>query len=204
MARRNKKTYSTGKLPKLWAFLVKLHKENPSAFDDEHILKHIVSEPWKALKDPTKCPNCSAKMITYRRKVDYFVVVLVVSMGELVRHRLSKGMTLTDANKIHVNAESAIPHNSRNQTGTSSSLGLIAPVKGSPAHWAITSRGFEALRGDRIPEQVITFRDEIIERPEGTITFAEAIAHKPAVDRLKYNPADWYDIESRSHQGALL
>lgn len=199
----SQKKYNTGKLPKLWEYLVKLHETKPEAFSSPDYLKAHVAQVWKALGDSKSCPNCAASMAMYRRKIDYFIVTLVVSMGRVVKHNMTK-TSFTEANQVHVNADERIPHNARNMTGIASALGLIAPVQNKEAHWLITSRGFAALRGEAVPAWVLTFRDEIIERATETVTFAEAMQRrKDPEERGVYDPNEWVEITS-FHQSPVL
>lgn len=190
---KSKVQYSPGKLPKLWDLLVHIHRSNPEAFSDAGLLRTTVAQTWTSMKDHTKCPNCKAGMKMYRRSVDYFIVMLVVWMGRIVKKRISDGVSFTEANKIHVNKEDDIPHNARNMTGIASALGLIAPVKDLEYHWAITARGWAALRGDEIQKSVITFRDEIIERSTEMTTF-RAAAHKQNRSTGEYQENEWVDV----------
>lgn len=200
-----KKTYGTGKLPKLWGFLVHLHKTKPEAFEaDGAYLKAHVEQVWKALSDKTKCPNCQASMAMYRRKIDYFVVTLVVSMARVVKHNMTKTSNFTEANMVHVNADERIPHNARNMTGIASVLGLIAPVKDKEAHWLITQRGWAALRGEAVQAAVVTFRDEIVERDNETITFQEAMSRrKDPAERGVYDINEWVEVQGFNNQTVL-
>lgn len=199
MKKRQKKQYGEGEVRKLWPFLVRLHAAHPEVFANEDLLKHAVSSVWIKLKDKERCPNCSASMATYRRKVDYFVVSLVVAMGRIVKDRvLKEGKHFTTANAIHVNADEGIPHNARNMTGIASALGLIAPHGDLKYHWVITARGWAALRGEAIPAEVVTFRDEIISRSEEKTTFAEAMAEHGG-----HEEREWYHIEGMA-PGTLL
>lgn len=199
MAKQNSEKYAAGKLPKLWDFLVELHKTNPAAFDvDGNYLKEIVSQRWSALHDQTKCPNCKANMTMYKRKIDYHLVVLLQSLGRVVRERLAEH-SLTEANCVHINSESRIPHNSRCVTGIASALGLIAPVKGKEAHWCITKRGFAGLRNEPIQAWAIVFRDEVLERAEETVTFSEVMQGR----KEGHDPQEWYEIAGLA-EGEML
>lgn len=199
-----KRNYA-GKLPKLWDLLVQMHQKNPSIFENADMLRYQVAQVWKALADKDHCPNCKASMAMYRRKIDYFIVSLVVSMGRIVKHNQTKGMGFTAANSVHVNADDRIPHNAKNMTGIASALGLIAPVEGAKeARWLITSRGWAALRGERVPASVVTFRDEIVERPEETTTFAEALEKSRTGEKKDiYNPREWYEQAGMANSPVL-
>jgi hypothetical protein len=191
---RRKRSFSLGKIAKLWPFLVELLEKEPDSFSGPDHLRARVARVWPALLDGTRCPNCSASMATYRRKVDYFVVMLLVSMGRIVRENMER-LPFSDANAVHVNADERIPHEARTMTGIASALGLIAPLA-EPGRWAITSRGFAALRGEPVPAEVVTFRDRVIERPEGTVTLSEAVAARRAGDQGVYDPNEWVHIEA--------
>lgn len=140
-------------------------------------------------------------MNVYRRRVDYFIVSLVTAMGKIVRSNLADGQRFTEANNVHVNADERIPHNARNMTGIASALGLIAPAEES-AHWVITRRGFQALRGEGVIDWVITFRDEVIDRSEKTITFRDVLLKKKDNDVDMGDPEEWYEVAEVA-EGAL-
>jgi len=186
-----KEKYHPGKIVKLWDYLVELHKTNPEVFqaDGEFLRQHVARSRWSLLNQKEQCPSCLASMKMYKRKPDYFVVSLVRSMGSIVEENLKNSQTLTEANQVHVNADNRIPHNARNMTGIASALGLIAPGI-ETAHWVITRRGFDALGNRPIPDWVVTFRDEIVERSDTTTTFADVMAKR----EKKYEPQDWYEI----------
>lgn len=169
------------------------------------------------------CINCGAGMQEYIREIDVFVCLLLLSMAKIVRERAEE-MPFTEANKVHVSAESDIPHSQKCQTTNASKLGLIAKVlvngKHKGSQWAITTRGWEALRGGRVPKEVRVFRNKILERTEQTVTLGEVFAayHARASERaargraLKddqrdnfkdYDPNEWVHIAG-INQGELF
>lgn len=175
----------------------------PENFDR---FRAIMYKALPELADKEHCPNCKASMAMYKRQVHYQNAGLVVYMAEIVRHNLTKGMTLNQANRVHVNAEERIPHNMRCVAGNTSDLGLITEVKDSDkAEWLITRRGFAALRGEPIPKWVIMFRGEIQERSEETTTFTEVMKNRKRRDSTEdlFDPKKYYEIENFA-QGALL
>ena len=92
-----------GKITKLWPYLVKLHKEKPHLFDgDPGYLRAHVAQAWKALKDPSQCPNCSASMKQYVYHFDVANAAMLVAMGRTVKRRLNEAMEFNEANRIHV------------------------------------------------------------------------------------------------------
>lgn len=173
----NKKHYNNGKLPKLWDFLVELHKTKPEAFTDTDFLIANVQTRWKSLGDKTRCPNCKASMLEYIFVLDFHNALLLKKMGDAVSFNLNKGMEFTEANKIHVVSMDA-PDYTRHRTTQAAKLGLIAKVKLDGVHnrkegWLITKRGFDALRGHGVPSWVKMWREEIIERSETRVTLQQ-------------------------------
>ena len=168
------------KLPKLWDFLVELHKTDPQAFEaDGGYLRAIVAQRWKALEDGTHCPNCRASMAQYERTPSYHHACLLRSMARKVDQRTRAGVDFTEANKVHVQKDLDDDYTTKGTTAICRQLGLIAMIRkedgshDTKAGWAITKRGFAFLRNEPVPRSVITFRNEIIERSEETITISE-------------------------------
>lgn len=132
-----------------------------------------------------RCANCSALMWEYTFKLDVLSVILLTAMGEAVRTRLRvERMDFTVANQIHVPSLS-VSHAVKCRTTQCAKLGLVAKIHGKASRgvWAITKRGFAALRGEPVPSEVSVFRNEITERYEEMITFAEAKrVHAEAVE----------------------
>ena len=198
MAKKDK--YNKGKLPNLWNFLVKLHKENPTAFDvDGDYLREHVRVKWVALDDKEHCPNCSASMQQYDTSFDYFDAKLLEAMGNVVRSKLAKGMDFTTANQVHIQKETNADYTTKSRQTKCRTLGLVAKVMkedgkthDQEAGWVITNRGYAALRGERIPKKVVVFRNEIIERSEETTSVAEVMATKED----HYEPSEWYSVAS--------
>lgn len=179
--RKSKKELNDGKLPKLWEYLVYLHKEHPDAFEHgaDYLRTLVARNKWHALQDPTKCPNCGESMQEYIYKLDFLNALLVKQMGDIVKQRLKDGMEFQEANAIHVVSEETMSDAVRHRTSQCRILGLVAKVKNEEGKhdrdkgWLITRRGFEALRGVAVPAEVIAFRNEIRERPETKTTLDE-------------------------------
>lgn len=157
------------------------------------------------LGDKSKCPNCDASMVMREQRLHYENAGLLVHMGQIVRHNLTKTNDFTAANDIHVNKDERIPHNMRCVAGNTSDLGLIAKIKGKAAHWCITRRGFAALRGEPVPQCVVVFRKKIVERKPEMTTINDVIFNRKrkGTATYEYNPKDYYHIEDFA-QGKLL
>ena len=198
MAKKGK--YNKGKLPNLWNYLVKLHKENPEAFNaDGGYLRAIVAKKWKALNDKTCCPNCSASMQQYDTSFDYFDAKLLQAMGDVVNTKLAKGMDFTHANMVHIQKECKADYTMKSRQSKCRTLGLIAKVMkedgkvhDQEAGWVITRRGWKLLSGGQIPKKVVVFRNEIIERFEEMTTMTEVMKAK----KDSFDPRDWYSVAS--------
>lgn len=199
MAKKTER-YNEGKLPKLWDFLVELHKTNPGAFSaDGGYLRAHVAQRWKALEDGTHCPNCKASMQQYDTTFDYFDAKLLQSMAAVVKHKLSKGLDFTHANMVHIQKETNADYTTKSRQTKCRTLGLIAKVmrEDGKTHdqgkgWVITTRGWAVLRGEEIPKKVVVFRNEIIERFDEMTTMAEVMRSRDE----KYEPSDWYSVAS--------
>lgn len=207
--RKRKPELEPGKLPKLWPYLVALHKDRPEAFESPETLLEIVSQPWGALHDKTKCPNCGRGMEVNVYKADINNALFLLAMGRAVNENLEKGLPFTEANKIH--APSLPVSNTVSKRITQCDyLGFVKQPDAlrRTGYWVITSWGFQALRGDPVPASVKYWNGKLIERSERTITLGamfdvhkeevrKAIAHSKKVrsDHVSeigdYDPRDW-------------
>ena len=167
----SKKAYNQGKLPKLFDLLVRLHKEQAYLFDNADDIRRKVGEYWKALHDKSTCPNCKASMVSYWFEFDVPNAAMLVAMSRIVRARLEKGISFTEANQIHVQSMNTATYAMKSRTTQMAKLGLVAKVLKDGKHvggyWLITRRGWTALAGIPVPKKVEVFRNEIIERAEG-------------------------------------
>lgn len=176
--------FNAGKLPKLWDFLVELHKTSPEAFQsDGQYLRAIVAQRWKLLDQKSICPNCSASMAQYKVSVNYKHATLLRAMAYEVDSKRRKGLEFTDANKTHVQSQLDVDYATKSCTSMCRQLGLIAKVMKDGVHdqeagWAITRRGWAFLQNQPVPKSVIVFRNEIIDRTEETTTIQEVLAEK--------------------------
>lgn len=207
----NKIQYNKGKMPKLWDFLVHLHETNTDAFASPNLLKSTVAQKWKALKNPKNCPNCGENMAEYINKLNFFNALLVKEMGDIVKKRIENGMSFKEANAIHVVSQKM--HDCvRHRTTQCRTLGLIAKVKNEDGKhdvkkgWLITKRGFAALRGEKVPAEVIVFRNKIEERTDILITLDEVFNNYHGENRSlvgERDPMEWVNF-GENHQGNLL
>lgn len=220
-----KTTNHPGRIRPIIAIAARMIQKDPTLLDDIDAmnpdnklwrLRHELRVAIPALKDPAHCPNCDASMSEYVQTLDIHDVGLVQSIAYLVRMREDK-MGFTEANKVRVSSEN-IHHTQKCRTTKCSKLGLIA--KAGNAEWSVTTRGWEAMRGMPVPKVRVTFRGQIIDRPEDVTTFAQIIGEYRSSQALKarkgkvlkhdhrrqfddYDPSEWVEIAG-NHQGNLL
>ena len=148
---------------------------------DPQELKARLIHQFPELKKKEECANCGASMAQYVYTLDSLDALLVFGMGKIIFERVKKGMTFTDANKVHLQTSLNQYYSVPSRSTQCSKLGLITKVlrkDGShdqKAGWLLTKRGFELLAGKPVPKYVQVFRNEIIERFEDTITFGDAL-----------------------------
>lgn len=210
MAKKTKVQYNKGKFPNLWRFLVKLHETNPDAFRDDGLLKAHVAQVWEALKDPKHCPNCGESMTEYVPKLDFYNALLLKEMGDVVKAKLRAGISLQEANAVHVVTQDF--HDCvRHRTTQCRTLGLIAKVKNDKGThdrekgWLITARGFAALRGEEVPAEVTVFRNKIEERTDLKTTLDAVFADYKGENRSlvgERDPMEWVNF-GKLHTGEM-
>lgn len=220
----SKKQYNPGKLWPIIKITVGLIKENPALLDNPEYLKATLKSNIEELNHSETCANCGASMLEYMFEFDVLDALLLLAMARKLNERLEDGVPFTDANKIRtpeLDTTLAI----RCRTTQCSKLGLVAKAltpagKHIPGTWVITKRGFDALKGRRVPKNVRVWRGKIEERYEETTTLsevfkqhgdkvAEAIKRKKTPkndyrdDFVAYRPEDWYTIAG-THEGTLI
>lgn len=228
MAEKTKKTnacsYHETKLKPLVKIIAGIVQRNPSIADDPDYLMATISSNIPNFLDKTKCINCGASMAEYLYPVTIFEALLLYSMAQKVREKVDKGVAFTEANVTHVPSLDNASYTVKSRTGFASKLGIIAKHKKDGKHvsgqWAITTRGWQALRGMPIPKEVKVFRAQILERTEETITLAEVfrkhtdrviglLARKKVVKKdwrseyEQYEPNEWVHIAGM-HEGDII
>lgn len=207
--------YHATKMRPLVQLIAGIVRLNPNISEEE--LRMEIGEKIDGFWDETKCVNCDASMAEYAQELDLADALLLYSMARIVKRHQASGMPFTEANRVRVSSEN-IHHTQKCRTTKCSKLGLIAQA--GNAHWAITDRGWAALRGEAIPRMRVTFRGEILERPEETTTLRDVfLQHKERMDKRQakgknlkndhrsdfgdYNASDWFTIEGY-HDGRLI
>lgn len=222
----SKKSYNPGKLWPIIKITASLINKRPELATNHEFLKATVLANIPELGDHEHCANCGASMLEYIFEFDCLDAVMLLHMGNVVRMRLADGLTsFTEANKVRVQRIEEATYAMKSRTTQMSKLGLIAQLRGEngarvPGVWVITKRGFDALRGRRVPKSVRVWRNRIEARTDEMTTLSEAFSsHRAKVeDMLKmnktpktdyrdqflgYRPEDWYHVAG-VHEGNLI
>lgn len=213
MSKKQKTEYQKGKIWPIVKIALGLVRDNPELGKDEELLKAALRANVPELQDATKCANCGRGMKIQVYRADLHAALFLLAMAQAVRHNLTKGMTFTEANKVHVPSLPVTNGVSKHITHCDY-LGLVkqAPELKGTGYWSITSWGWRALRGDKIPAYAKYWAGNMIGRAEDeTVTLAGMFkVHKDLVERaiarsksvrsdhraafVDYNPGEWSEI----------
>ena len=210
-------TYHETKLRPLVQIIANMVAAHPELAREPERLMASLAREIPGFADQTKCVNCGASMAEYTQTLDINDALLLINMAKIVRNNRKDGRKFTDANKVRVSS-AQIHHTQKCRTTKCSKLGLIAQAGNS--EWSITTRGWAALRGERVPSVRVTYRGEILERPENTVTFAEifmkhqnkmrdrerrklSLKNDKRITFSDYEPSEWYTINDYQ-QGKLI
>lgn len=216
------KSYHVGETKGIIDFIATVIAAAKTPIDVEKIsdpayLRAIVANRFPALRDKTRCPNCTASMEEYMFTFDAFCAGLLISMAQCVRDRQRKSMLFTDANKVRV-PDLDTSHTVKCRTTQASKLGLVAQARNREGRriagtWLITSRGWSALAGAPVPKHVIVWRDQIQDRLEQTTTIKDALRNfgrgrSKNKDTFleterEYDPSQWIEYVG-VHEATLL
>lgn len=199
------KQYRPGKIGAMVHYIADLH-----GLDEKYLRAQLVAK-FPELKNQEECANCKASMAEYIFSVSSLDALLLLEMGRSVDQRLKKGMSFTEANKVHIST--AIKGTNSSRQTISSKLGLITKVKDKEgnhdrkAGWLITKRGFEFLANKPVPKQVQVFRNEIIERFDKYTTLDEVMSRQLNYKK-EYADCNFVELQAFSvagfAQGTLL
>jgi len=221
----NKKHYNPGKIWPIIKITVGLIKNNPQLLDYPELLKATLITNIEELNHPETCGNCGGSMVEYIFELDCIDALMLLTMGKEVRRRLNEGLDFTEANKVRVQKLDTQTYAMKSRTTKMSKLGLVAKLIGEkgrqvPGTWVITKRGFDALKGRRVPKSVRVWKGRIEERNEETITLSQAFdSYRKKVEQIirrnknskadyrnyfeDYRQEEWYTIGG-IHEGKLI
>ena len=206
--------YHSGKLGAMVKYILSMVKKDPSLVDNFDRVRTNLYLAVPELSDKSKCANCGASMKEYTYFFDAWDANLLIAMARMVRDNIrSRNLTFTQANQIMV-PELGVRHSVKCRTTKASKLGLVVELRSTatkrrvPGVWVITRRGWDALRGERVPSKVRVWRKLIEERFEETVTIAEVFAtqkkskRKSETEMERYDSKEWFDFGT--HEGKIF
>lgn len=152
---------------------------------DEARIWEIAHDVIPESRDKSRCMNCDANMEMKVHTADMHTGILLTRMAQVIRENMRKGMTFTEANRVHIPTLQASDA-TRHRCTAAYYLGfLVQPREWSGSgHWLITSWGWAALRGEPVNKTAKWFRGELVERGEEKTTLAEMFrTHRDKVER---------------------
>lgn len=202
-----------GKIWPMCKIAVGLVRDNPELFKNEDLLKHRLFENIPELRDREHCANCGRGMKIQVYRADLHAALFLLAMARMVRQNVKDGMTFTEANMVHVPSLEVTNAISKHITHCDY-LGLVKQSEKmrNTGYWSITSWGWKALRGERIPAYAKYWAGKLIGRAETeTVTLAQMFkVHRDLVERAiylrgkarsdkrqffsDYNPSEWSEI----------
>ena len=159
--------YHQGKIGAFIQIIVSIIKKNPRAIDDIKYLKANLLQTFPELANRSVCPNCEASMKEYVYVLDTLDALLLFEMGKVVREKCWKGIEFMIANQTRV-PELETSNVVKCRTTQAAKLGLITQLKKNDGKrvsgvWVVTRRGWDALKGHRVPKKVKVWRKKIEE-----------------------------------------
>lgn len=217
--------YNPGKIWPIIKITVGLIKKNPALLDNQDYLMATLKANIEALNHPERCPNCESSMLEYIYEFDILDALLLLEMAKEVKRKIEKGVSFTESNQVHIQQLSNVSYAMKSRTTKMSKLGLIAKMLGENKRqisgtWVVTKRGWDALKGRKIPKSVRVWRGRIEDRTEDSTTINEVFgSHRVKVESLikkkktpatdyrylfsQFDQSQWYDIGG-VHGGKLF
>ena len=186
-------------------------KKNPGALENTDYLIACLVNTVPSIGVQEKCFNCGASMEEYTFNFDVLDALMLIAMANVVKKNMRQWANLgfTECNKIHVPSMTKVTYAMKSRTTQMSKLGLVAKVMmhGSVqdrGRWAITKRGWAALRGELVPKTVVSWHGKIEERPNELTTLQDALnSHIAWVEESEARhkkPRKDYRIEAREYR----
>lgn len=213
--------YLPSKIRPIVQITARLVQQDPTLADDQDRLWANVQASIPELKDKTKC-ICGQSLKISLYEADLHDALLIYAMAQVVRENIKKGMTFTEANKVHIPTLQATQATLKRQTKCDY-LGLIKqqPNWSGTGFWCLTRWAWQALRGDPIPKQAKYWEGHLLGRSKAQTTLGEmfenhkqlvilALAKRKAVKadyraRFEdYDRREWVDFAEAPDQGQLI
>lgn len=176
-------------------FIAHTVRKKPKLADSTDDLMAYLARQIAGFDDDKHCLLCGGSTKAYIHAVTIRDVVLLTAMAATVKRR-KRTMSFTEANKVEP-AKLNIGLGPWKRLGYARKLGLIAPIQdsGPVKEWAITRRGWAALRGEPVPKAILVFKDRILERDSDKITVPEIISeYRKKKSRLDTFDKTWIEL----------
>jgi len=178
----NEIEYRQSKIAPIIRMTLQIAKEQPEHLDNFEYIKAQIFREFPELADKSTCANCDASMEMTVHRLDWNIGLLLKTMAEEVRSRMrANHLDFPTANSVQITSLD-ITDGCQDQKTAAAKLGLIAKHLNSKTgkqiigRWVITTRGWRAMRGERVPSRVQVWRENIEERYTDTATLSEVFA----------------------------
>lgn len=212
MLKKKQTEYYGGRIKGIIEHVAKMVKNDPTLAEDFTRLHSILGIQADGYGKKENCFNCKRSMKITVYEADLLDALLVLSMAKAIRHEMTKGISFTEANKVHLPTLNASNATIKRNTKCDY-LGLVK----QPSHWRgtgywlLTGLAWKALRGEEIPAKVKYWEGELIERSDAKTTLTAmfnkhrdlveaSIAKRNAIKvdhRCKfdgYTPSEWTEF----------
>jgi len=214
--------YQATKILPIIQITAHLVQNDPSIADDKDRLWASLCVSIPELRDKSKCTGCGRSMKATIYEADLHDALLILAMAREVKKNISKGMTFTEANKVHIPTLKTTQATLKRQTKCDY-LGLIkqSPNWSGTGYWLLTRWAWQALRGDPIHKAAKYWEGNLLGRSIAMTTLDEMFSkHKSLVEsaiekkrvikadyRAKfedYNRSDWSDFADAPDQQSFI
>ncbi len=212
--------YLPSKIRPVVQIVARMVQNDPTLADDQDRLWATVRHNIPDLQDVSKC-MCGRSMKVSLYEADLHDALLILAMARVVRENVRKGMSFTEANKVHIPTLQATQATLKRQTKCDY-LGLIKQQKNwsGTGFWCLTRWAWQALRGDPIPKAVKYWEGQLLGRSKAMTTLGEMFENHKELVRLAlakhkavkadyrakfedYDRSEWVDFAEAPEQEEL-
>lgn len=209
MSNKKEQKYHPGKLKPIVQIIARTVQKRPETADNIDYLIACIGQQIPAVNDKTKCANCGTSMKIVEYTADLHDALLILAMARKVKENREKGMSFTEANKVHLPTLEVSNTTVKRQTKCDY-LGLVKQPDSlrNTGYWVLTRWAWDALKGQPIPKSAYYWQGQMQGRSEETTTLSQMFkTHvdlvKKAIARRKearsdyrgqigdYDPSDW-------------
>lgn len=214
--------YQETKIRPIIQLVARMVQKDPSIADNMDYLWACLLESVPELKDRSKCGACNRSMKVTIYEADLHDGLLLLAMAREVRRNMAKGMSFTEANKVHIPTLTATQATLKRQTKCDY-LGLVKQQDNwsGTGYWCLTSWAWKALRGEPIPKAAKYWEGRLLGRSKAMTTLSEMFEnHRSIVEKIiakrgvikadhrakfdNYKPSEWIDFADAPFQPELM